>query len=124
MLLIQRKALTGERVTHEAGVYPLRNFRLGLSMPRPPIPSQLKTGASNAGRTLADLDITCFVRVCMTDDVNTARQWLWRELTGYAIVDAYQRYFQQIGFGDKTGSRKREMPGSRSVWGCGGFRNA
>jgi probable F420-dependent oxidoreductase len=58
----------------------------------------LQTGVSKAGRTLADLDIACLVRVCITDEVSAARQWLRRELTGYAIVEAYRRYFQRIGF--------------------------
>ena len=58
----------------------------------------LRTGVTKAGRTLADLDIACLVRVCVTDEVSAARQWLRRELTGYAIVGAYRRYFQQIGF--------------------------
>jgi probable F420-dependent oxidoreductase len=62
----------------------------------------LKTGASKMGRTLADLEIACLVRVCVTDDVDAARHWLRRELTGYAIVEAYQRYFRQIGFGDEA----------------------
>jgi alkanesulfonate monooxygenase SsuD/methylene tetrahydromethanopterin reductase-like flavin-dependent oxidoreductase (luciferase family) len=51
---------------------------------------------------LVDLDIACLVRVCVTNDVSAARQWLRRELTGYAIVEAYQRYFRQIGFRDET----------------------
>jgi probable F420-dependent oxidoreductase len=58
----------------------------------------LRTGVTKAGRTLADLDIACLVRVCVTDEVSAARQWLRRELTGYATVEAYRRYFQQIGF--------------------------
>jgi probable F420-dependent oxidoreductase len=58
----------------------------------------LQTGVSKTGRTLADLDIACLVRVCITDEVSAARQCLRRELTGYAIVEAYRRYFQQIGF--------------------------
>jgi probable F420-dependent oxidoreductase len=130
---IIRQALANGRVTHERGVYPLRNFRLGLSAPQPSIPiyiaalnprmlqlagevadgvllnwlpeeqvawalGHLESGARKAGRTLADLDIACLVRVCVTDDVNAARQWLRRELTGYAIVEAYQRYFRQMGF--------------------------
>jgi probable F420-dependent oxidoreductase len=134
---IIRQALAGGRVTHEAGVYSLRNFRLGLSAPQPAIPiyvaalnprmlqlagevadgvllnwipeaqvpwalGHLQSGASKAGRSLADLDIACLVRVCVTDDVNAARQWLRRELTGYAIVEAYQRYFRQIGFENET----------------------
>lgn len=134
---IIRKALAGERVTQEDGVYPLRDFRLGLPALQPPIPiyvaalnprmlqlageladgvllnwlpeeqvpwalGHLKLGASKVGRTLADLDIACLVRVCVTNDVGAARQWLRRELTGYMIVEAYQRYFRQIGFADET----------------------
>jgi probable F420-dependent oxidoreductase len=134
---IIRLAMAGGRVTHETGVYPLRNFRLGLSAPQPPIPiyvaalnprmlqlagevangvllnwipeeqvpwalGHLKSGASKAGRTLADVDVACLVRVCVTDDVPAARQWLRRELTGYAIVEAYQRYFRRIGFAHET----------------------
>jgi probable F420-dependent oxidoreductase len=134
---IIRKALAGERVTHENEIYALRNFRLGLPAPQPPIPiyiaalnprmlqlageladgvllnwmpegqvswalEHLKVGTSKAGRTLAELDIACLVRVCVTNDVGAARQWLRRELTGYMIVEAYQRYFRQIGFGDEV----------------------
>jgi probable F420-dependent oxidoreductase len=134
---IIRQALAGVRVTHEAGVYPVRNFRLGLSAPQPSIPvyvaalnprmlqlagevadgvllnwipaeqvpwalGHLSRGANKAGRTLADLDIACLVRVCVTDDVNAARQWLRRELTGYTIVEAYQQYFRQLGFENET----------------------
>jgi alkanesulfonate monooxygenase SsuD/methylene tetrahydromethanopterin reductase-like flavin-dependent oxidoreductase (luciferase family) len=62
----------------------------------------LKAGASKAGRALADVDIACLVRVCVTADGHAARRWLRRELTGYAIVEAYQRYFRQIDFGDET----------------------
>jgi hypothetical protein len=31
-----------------------------------------------------------------------ARQWLRRELTGYTLVEAYRRYFRQIGFENET----------------------
>jgi probable F420-dependent oxidoreductase len=62
----------------------------------------LHTGAGKAGHTLADLDIACLIRTCVTDDLAAARQWLRRELTGYTIVEAYQRYFQQLGYGDEV----------------------
>jgi probable F420-dependent oxidoreductase len=52
----------------------------------------LHTGARKAGRTLADLDVACLIRTCVTDDLTAARQWLRRELTGYAIVEAYHRH--------------------------------
>ncbi len=134
---ILRKALAGERVTHEYDCYPLRNFRLALAVPSERIPiyvaalnprmlqlageladgvilnwigedqvswalGQLRTGAAKAGRPLADLDVACNIRVCVTNDPDAARRWLRRELTGYAIVDAYQRYFQRIGFRAET----------------------
>jgi alkanesulfonate monooxygenase SsuD/methylene tetrahydromethanopterin reductase-like flavin-dependent oxidoreductase (luciferase family) len=74
-------------------------------IPEEQVPSaleHLKAGAATAGRTLADLDIACLVRVCVTNDTGAARQWLRREITGYAIVEAYQRYFRRIGFGEET----------------------
>lgn len=130
---IVRRALAGERITHEQGLYPLRNFRLTLPPPPQPIPiyvaalnprmlqlageladgvllnwlpedgigwalEQVAAGAKRAGRSLADIEVACLVRTCVTDDVAATRQWLRRELTGYAIVDAYQRYFRRIGF--------------------------
>ena len=136
-ITIIRKALAGERVTHEDGIYVMHGFRLGLPAPQSPIPiylaalnprmlqlageladgvllnwipeeriswalEHLKVGTSQTGRTLADLDIACLVRVCVTNDVGAARQWLRRELTGYMIVEAYQRHFRQLGFGDKV----------------------
>ena len=134
---IIRKALAGERISQAHGAYPLRNFRLGLSVSPPAIPlyiaalnprmlqlageladgvllnwipegqvawalEHLRAGANRAGHTLADLDVACLVRTCVTDDLAAARQWLRRELTGYAIVEAYQRYFQHLGFGSET----------------------
>jgi alkanesulfonate monooxygenase SsuD/methylene tetrahydromethanopterin reductase-like flavin-dependent oxidoreductase (luciferase family) len=64
--------------------------------------AHLRAGAVRAGRTLASLDVACLVRTCVTDDLAAARQWLRRELAGYAIVGAYQRYFQQLGFGGEA----------------------
>jgi 5,10-methylenetetrahydromethanopterin reductase len=132
-LAIVRRALAGERITFDNGLYPLRNFRLALTPPPQPVPiyvaalnprmlqlageladgvllnwipedrigwalEHVGEGAKRAGRSLADVDVACLVRTCVTDDLAAARQWLRRELTGYAIVDAYQRYFRQIGF--------------------------
>jgi probable F420-dependent oxidoreductase len=136
-ITILRKALAGERVTHEDGIYALHSFRLDLPAPQSRIPiyiaalnprmlqlageladgvllnwipeeriswalEHLKVGTSQTGRTLADLDIACLVRVCVTNEVDAARQWLRRALTGYMIVEAYQRYFRQLGFGGEV----------------------
>jgi probable F420-dependent oxidoreductase len=60
--------------------------------------AQVRLGAERAGRSLADLDVACLVRTCVTEDAAAARHWLRRELAGYAIVEAYQRYFRRLGF--------------------------
>src|SRR5262249_18641167 len=75
----------------------------------------LAAGAQRAGRSLADIDIACFIRVCVTDDIDAARQWMRRELTGYAIVDAYHAYFTACGFGaDSTACREAWQQGDRT----------
>jgi len=75
----------------------------------------IAAGAQRAGRTLADIDIACFIRVCVTDDLEAARQWMRRELTGYAIVEAYHAYFTACGFGaDSTACRDAWQQGDRT----------
>jgi probable F420-dependent oxidoreductase len=74
----------------------------------------IAAGAQRAGRALTDIDIACFIRVCVTDDPGAARQWMRRELTGYAIVDAYHAYFTACGFGaDSTACREAWQQGDR-----------
>ena len=83
----------------------------------------VEAGARRALRSLADFEIAAFVRTCVTDDPATARQWLAREITGYAIVDAYAAFFRSSGFtaevdaintawkaGDRAGSVTRVSP--------------
>jgi probable F420-dependent oxidoreductase len=75
----------------------------------------IAAGAQKAGRSLADIDIACYIRACVTDDMAAARQWMRRELTGYAIVEAYHAYFTACGFGaDSTACRKAWRQGDRS----------
>jgi len=59
----------------------------------------LETGAKKAGRTLAGFEIASFIRTCVTDDAAAARETLARDITGYAIVDAYASFFKSSGFG-------------------------
>ena len=58
----------------------------------------LQTGAKRAGRTLDDFEIAAFLRTCVTDDPAAARATLARDITGYAIVDVYARFFRDAGF--------------------------
>src|SRR5262249_10533067 len=59
----------------------------------------LEAGARRAGRSLADLDVAVFLRTCVTDERESVRGALAREITGYAIVNAYARFFAAWGFG-------------------------
>jgi probable F420-dependent oxidoreductase len=60
--------------------------------------ARLEAGARRAGRTLDGFEIAAFVRTCVTDDPDAARQWLARDLTGYATVDAYANFLRTSGF--------------------------
>jgi len=62
----------------------------------------LETGAKKAGRTLAGFEIASFIRTCVTDDAAAARETLARDITGYAIVDAYASFFKTSGFGHEV----------------------
>jgi probable F420-dependent oxidoreductase len=76
--------------------------------------AQLEAGAKRAGRTLDGFKIAAFVRTCVTDAPEAARQSLARDITGYTTVDAYANYFRASGFAEdidavqtawKTGDR-------------------
>jgi probable F420-dependent oxidoreductase len=58
----------------------------------------LEAGARRAGRSLGNFEISAFVRTCVTDEPAAARQWLARDITGYAIVDSYAEFFRASGY--------------------------
>ena len=62
----------------------------------------VETGAKRAGRSLADVDVAVYVRTCVTDERATVREALARDITGYAIVNAYARFFEECGFADEV----------------------
>ena len=72
----------------------------------------LTVGARRAGRTLDGFEIAAYVRTCVTDDPDGARQWLARDITGYATVDAYARFFRASGFAE-------EIDALRAAWSAG-----
>jgi probable F420-dependent oxidoreductase len=74
--------------------------------------THLETGAERAGRTLDGFEIAAFVRTCVTDEPELARRTLAREITGYAIVDAYARFFRSCGYG-------AEMDAIGQAWAAG-----
>ena len=63
--------------------------------------AQLEIGAKRAGRSLDGFEIGAFVRTCVTDEPQPARQTLARDITGYTTVDAYSAYFRASGFADE-----------------------
>src|SRR6266849_1338748 len=62
----------------------------------------VETGAKRAGRSLADVDVAVYVRTCVTEEPPPAREVLARDITGYAIVNAYARFFEQCGFAEEV----------------------
>lgn len=70
----------------------------------PDLIREVEVGAKKAGRSLADIDITCLVRVCIAEAEDRVRAWLRRELTGYTIVELYNRYFTAFGFSEEARS--------------------
>ena len=66
--------------------------------------ARVEAGARRAGRTLADVDVAVYVRTCVTNEREPVRDWLARDITGYAIVDAYARFFAECGFAEEVGA--------------------
>ena len=62
----------------------------------------VEAGAKQAGRSLADVDVAVQVRTCVTDEREPAREALARDITGYAIVGAYARFFAACGFAEEV----------------------
>ena len=64
--------------------------------------ARLRAGAARAGRTLEGFEIAGYIRTCVTDTPEPARAHLARDITGYAIVEAYARFFRDSGFGPEV----------------------
>ena len=58
----------------------------------------LEAGAKKAGRSLDGFEIAAFVRVSVTDDRETSRQALARDITPYATVPSYASFFRASGY--------------------------
>jgi probable F420-dependent oxidoreductase len=58
----------------------------------------VEAGARRAGRRLADVDVAVYVRTCVTDERGSVREALARDITGYAIVSVYARFFEECGY--------------------------
>ena len=123
---VVRALLAGERVDHDGTYYDVHGYFLMMNNPQPPPPIIL--GALNeqmlrAGGEVADgvclnwigahavadalaqvkagpreTTNAVFVRVCVTEDVESARAWARREVMSYVTVPAYRKAFGVQGW--------------------------
>lgn len=77
-------------------------------MHAPAIIQEITQGAKKAGRRLEDIDIACYVRTCVTDNREAARDSLRRHITGYAVADVYSQFFQRLGYTEEIQGMERE----------------
>lgn len=73
-------------------------------IPPSALPASLRhveAGAKRAGRSLADVDVAVYVRTCVTDELEEVREALARDITGYAVVKVYARFFAECGFAEE-----------------------
>lgn len=73
----------------------------------PPMIAEIRAGAEQAGRQLADIDIGIYLRMCITDDEAAAIAAFKRELAGYAFVDQYNAMFARYGLQDEFAEVRR-----------------
>lgn len=62
--------------------------------------AEVAKGAAKAGRTLADIDIGCYLHTMVTPDHERALDDLRHVLLGYTQANTYIRGFRSFGYGD------------------------
>lgn len=128
---VVRRLLAWEKLDHDGSYYDVHGYMLLMSTPSPPSP--IIIGALNeqmlrAGGEVADgvclnwigahavadalahvkagpreTTNAVFVRVCVTDDVDSTRRWARREVMSYVTVPAYRKAFGVQGWDEVTG---------------------
>ncbi|HEV8340577.1 MAG TPA: LLM class flavin-dependent oxidoreductase [bacterium] len=58
----------------------------------------VREAARAAGRAEGSVHVACFVRACVTEEVDSARAMLRRIIATYAALPAYARMFEESGF--------------------------
>jgi probable F420-dependent oxidoreductase len=90
----------------------LLNFSPPEAMPA--MIAEVRAGAEKAGRDPGEVDISIYLRMCVTDDEESALDSFKRELAGYAFVDAYSQMFERQGLGEQLAEvRRRWREGKR-----------
>lgn len=127
---VVRRLLAWEKLDHDGTYYDVHGYMLLMNTPSPPSPIIL--GALNAQMLKAGGEVAdgvclnwigahavadalaqvkagprettnaVFVRVCVTDDVASARKWARREVMSYVTVPAYRKAFGVQGWDEVT----------------------
>ena len=133
---VVRRLLAWEKLEHAGRYYDVSGYLLLMHNPQPPSPiiigalneQMLRAGGEVAdgvclnwigahavGDALAqvqagprDTTNACFVRVCVTDDVDAVRRWGRREVMSYVTVPAYRKAFGVQGW-DEVTTRAMEL---------------
>ena len=71
-------------------------------------------GRQAGGPGLSDVDVAVYVRTCVTDEPAPVRETLARDITGYAIVSVYARFFEECGFAPGGRGGEPRLEGGRS----------
>ena len=81
------------------------------------IAHEVKTGALEAGKDPAKMEIICKIRCSIAPTYGVARDALSHALTYYALADYYRDLFGRMGFAT-------EVEAMRAAWKSGGFHAA
>jgi len=71
----------------------------------------VRDAARAAGRPPGSVTVACFVRACVTDDPQPARDLLRRLIAAYATMPAYARMFEESGFAAEVRAIRAAGPG-------------
>ena len=69
----------------------------------------LHRGAERAGRDPDELDVACYIRTAVVDDVDQVRPALQRQIARYASMPFYANFFQQSGFEEEIAAAKEAV---------------
>lgn len=81
------------------------------------ITEEVRSGAREAGKDPAAVEVICKVRCSVAESYDAAREALSHALTYYALADYYRDLLTRMGFGP-------EVEAMRSAWRSGGFHAA
>ena len=62
----------------------------------------LQYGADKAGRKMDEIDVACYLRTAVVDNVQQAMPSIRWQIARYAGMPFYRRYFEQMGFGKEA----------------------